>query len=100
MGLTTRLCPSPRCRREVVTLLVTGQTGAHKEEVVDPDPTTWDGGGRIRLMTHQPDTAKYPLGRRLQHAGQAFGATGLYRPHSTTCGGGTGRAAPRNREHG
>lgn len=99
MELITYPCPSPRCKRTVAKLLVTGQTGAHKEEVVDPEPVTWESGGRIKLLDHQPGTTAHPLARRLRQAGQAFASDGtLYRPHRDSCAGGTGRTAPRSRE--
>lgn len=97
MGLTTRQCKSARCRREVVDVLLVGITG-HKEDVIDPEPATWDKGGRVRISPVQPGVARYPLARKLTSARQAFGAGELYRLHSESCAGGRGRTAPRSRE--
>jgi hypothetical protein len=98
MELTTRECKSVKCDAEVLDLLVVGATGAHRTMAVDPVPATWQDGGRVRLLAHQPDTAKHPLATRLTHAGQAAGIRRLFRPHSDTCKGGRGRPAARSRE--
>jgi len=98
MELTTRECKSIKCDAQVTDLLVVGKTGGHTTVAVDPKPAIWQDGGRIRLLAHQPGTAKHPLATRLTHAGQAAGIRRLFRPHSDTCKGGRGRPSARSRE--
>jgi hypothetical protein len=98
MELTIRDCKSVKCDAQVADVLVVAKQGAHRTLTVDPEPATWNDGGRVRLHPHQPGTAKHPLAMRIAHAGQAFGAGSLYRPHSETCKGGTGRSTARSRE--
>jgi hypothetical protein len=96
--LTSRPCGKVRCTAEVVDLLIVAAgRGAHRPVVVDPAPATWEDGGRVFLLNHQPGTARHPLAKRLTHAGLAAGLRTLYRPHSETCGGGSGKTT-RSRE--
>jgi hypothetical protein len=98
MELTTRECKSVKCDAQVLDVLIVAQRGAHRALVIDPDPVPWADGGRVRIHTVQPGVAKHLLASRLVQARQAFGAGKLYRPHSETCKGGTGRSTVRSRE--
>lgn len=53
----------------------------------DAERLSWQDGGRVRVLVEAMPTTKGdpPFARRLAHAGQAFGAAGLYRPHAETC---------------
>lgn len=93
MGLGTlravRECESPRCKADVVDALsIAVGKGGHKDVVLDPEPVTWDQGGRFRLRPHQPGGK--PQVTELRSAGQAFGGVPLYLAHKLSCGGGTG----------
>lgn len=95
MELTTHECKSVKCKAQVADVLVVGLTGAHKPLPIDPEPTTWGDGGRVRISPVQPGVAKHPLARRLTNPGHGFGAGSLYRPHSESCAGGRGRPTTR-----
>jgi len=96
--LTTRDCKSAKCTAPVADVLIVARQGSHKVLAIDPEPTTWENGGRVRLLAHQPGTARHPLASKLAHAGLAAGVRRLFRPHSETCKGGTGRSTTRSRE--
>lgn len=97
MELTVRECKSAKCDADVADVLIVATKGQHKVLAIDPKPTTWQGGGRVRLSPIQPGVARHPLAKRITNPMHAFGAGKLYRPHSETCAGGTGRTAARQK---
>lgn len=84
----TRECEAIRCHAPVVDALIIG-AGAHKKLVINPQPTTWAGGGRFRLSSLQY-TDQRPHVVQLRTASQAFGTKALYADHRSTCAGGSG----------
>jgi len=95
-SLPQRECASIKCKAMVVDALSVGP-GSNKPVIIDPEPTTWDKGGRFKLHANQQPGGK-PLFVPASHAGQAFGAQ-LYADHRHTCAGGTG-VRTKSREHG
>lgn len=90
-----RKCTSVKCDADVIDALVVGPT-SNKPVTIDPEPTTWDKGGRFKLRGEQAEGGKKPLLVRATHAGQAFGAV-LFAEHKLSCAGGSG-VRTRSRE--
>ena len=82
-----RPCENPRCKADVVDALEIGPT-SNKPVVVDPEPTTYAAGGRLRMSSHQPESKPHVV--RLRSAAAAFGLASVYTDHKSTCGGGSG----------
>lgn len=88
MELTTRECTHHACTAQVADVVVVGVT-RNSRAVIDPEPVKWGEGVHYRLRSFQPQPDKIHVAE-VRTANQGFGVT-LYRAHSTTCKGGTGK---------
>lgn len=87
MDLMTHECKHVLCSAQVVDVMVPGTTrGVKKIDTINAQPASWDEGGRIRLLTVQPNADKGKYVGQVCNTTSAFGVT-LYRDHAQTCAG-------------